>query len=78
MILTGSGQNINPEGIEDMINSLPMLVESLFINRKLAIVALVVILITEYMTIKGHLAVSFYCHIFCLFTCSSCNVALSA
>ena len=53
MILTGSGQNINPEGIEDMINSLPMLVESLFINRKLAIVALVVILITEYMTIDN-------------------------
>ena len=43
MILTGSGQNIYPEEIEEMINSLPMVVESLVVSRKFAIVALVVI-----------------------------------
>ena len=43
MILTGSGQNIYPEEIEEMINSLPMVVESLVVSRKYAIVALVVI-----------------------------------
>lgn len=43
MILTGSGQNIYPEEIEEMINSLPMVVESLVVSRKYAIVALVVV-----------------------------------
>ena len=43
MILPGSGQNIYPEEIEDMINSLPLVVESLVVSRKFAIVALVVI-----------------------------------
>ncbi len=42
MILTGSGQNIYPEEIEDKINNLPYVVESLVVNRKNAIVALVV------------------------------------
>ena len=43
MILTGSGQNIYPEEIEELINSLPNVVESLVVSRKFAIVALVVI-----------------------------------
>ena len=43
MILTGSGQNIYPEEIEELINSLPMVVESLVVSRKFAIVALVVV-----------------------------------
>ena len=43
MILTGSGQNIYPEEIEEMINSLPMVVESLVLSRKFAIVAMVVV-----------------------------------
>ena len=43
MILTGSGQNIYPEEIEEMINSLPMVLESLVVSRKFAIVALVVV-----------------------------------
>ena len=43
MILTGSGQNIYPEEIEEMINSLPMVVESLVVSRKFAIVAMVVV-----------------------------------
>ncbi len=43
MILTGSGQNVYPEEIEELINSLPMVVESLVVSRKFAIVALVVI-----------------------------------
>ena len=42
MILTGSGQNIYPEEIEDMISNLPYLIESLVVGRKNAIVALVV------------------------------------
>ena len=42
MILTGSGQNIYPEEIEDKINNLPYVVESLVVGRKNAIVALVV------------------------------------
>ena len=41
MILTGSGQNIYPEEIEDKINNLPYVVESLVVGRKNAIVALV-------------------------------------
>ena len=43
MILTGSGQNIYPEEIEEMVNSLPSVVESLIVSRKFAIVALVVV-----------------------------------
>ena len=43
MILTGSGQNIYPEEIEDKINNLPYVVESLVVGRKNAIVALVVL-----------------------------------
>lgn len=43
MILTGSGQNIYPEEIEEMINNLPMVVESLVVGRKHALVALVVV-----------------------------------
>ena len=43
MILTASGQNIYPEEIEEMINSLPMVVESLVVSRKFALVALVVV-----------------------------------
>ena len=42
MILTGNGQNIYPEEIEDKINNLPYVVESLVVGRKNAIVALVV------------------------------------
>ena len=42
MILTGSGQNIYPEEIEDKINNLPYVIESLVVGRKNAIVALVV------------------------------------
>lgn len=42
MILTGSGQNIYPEEIEDKINNLPYIIESLVVGRKNAIVALVV------------------------------------
>ena len=43
MILTGSGQNIYPEEIEDMINQQPFVVESLVVGRKHAIVALIVV-----------------------------------
>ncbi len=43
MILTGSGQNIYPEEIEELINSLPMVAESIVVGRKHAIVALVVL-----------------------------------
>ena len=42
MILTASGQNIYPEEIEDKINNLPYVIESLVVGRKNAIVALVV------------------------------------
>lgn len=42
MILTGSGQNIYPEEIEDKINNLPYVIESVVVGRKNAIVALVV------------------------------------
>ncbi len=42
MILTGSGQNVYPEEIEDKINNLPYVIESLVVGRKNAIVALVV------------------------------------
>ena len=42
MILTASGQNIYPEEIEDKINNLPYVIESLVVGRKNALVALVV------------------------------------
>lgn len=42
MILTSSGQNIYPEEIEDKINNLPYVIESVVVGRKNAIVALVV------------------------------------
>ena len=42
MILSASGQNIYPEEIEDKINNLPYVVESLVVGRKNAVVALVV------------------------------------
>ena len=43
MILTGSGQNIYPEEIEDLINRIPYVAESLVVGRNHAIVALVVV-----------------------------------
>ncbi len=43
MILTGSGQNIYPEEIEDLINRLPYVLESLVVGRKHSIIALVVL-----------------------------------
>lgn len=43
MILTGSGQNIYPEEIEDMINRLPYVMESLVVGRKHSIIAMVVV-----------------------------------
>ena len=43
MILTGSGQNIYPEDIEELINQIPYIVESLVVGRNHAIIALVVI-----------------------------------
>ena len=43
MILTANGQNIYPEEIEDMINQLPLVAESLIVGRKNALVALVVV-----------------------------------
>ena len=43
MILTGSGQNIYPEEIEDLINRIPYVAESLVIGRNHAIIALIVI-----------------------------------
>lgn len=42
MILTASGQNIYPEEIEDKINNLPYVMESIVVGRKNALVALVV------------------------------------
>ena len=42
MILTGSGQNIYPEEIEDMIVQLPYITETLIVGRNHALVALVV------------------------------------
>ena len=49
MILTSSGQNIYPEEIEDKINNLPYVMESIVVGRKNAIVALVVV---DYETAK--------------------------
>ena len=43
MILTGSGQNIYPEEIEDLINRIPYVAESLVVGRNHAIVALVAV-----------------------------------
>ncbi len=43
MILTANGQNIYPEEIEELINRLPMVLESLVVGRKHGLVALVVI-----------------------------------
>ncbi len=43
MILTGSGQNIYPEEIEEMINLIPGVVESLVVGRNHAIIALIVV-----------------------------------
>ena len=42
MILTGSGQNIYPEEIEDLINQIPYITESLIVGRNHALVALIV------------------------------------
>lgn len=42
MILTANGQNIYPEEIEDLINPLPLVLESLVVGRKHGLVALVV------------------------------------
>ena len=42
MILTGSGQNIYPEEIEDMIVRLPYIAETLVVGRNHALVALIV------------------------------------
>ena len=42
MILTGSGQNIYPEEIEELINRLPYVVESIVVGRQHALVALIV------------------------------------
>ena len=42
MILTANGQNIYPEEIEDMVNQLPYVAESLIVGRKNTLVALVV------------------------------------
>ena len=43
MILTGSGQNIYPEEIEDLINQQPCIVESIVVGRNHALVALIVV-----------------------------------
>ena len=43
MILTGSGQNIYPEEIEDLINRIPYVAESLVVGRNHALIALVVV-----------------------------------
>ena len=42
MILTANGQNVYPEEIEDVINQLPIVAESLVVGRKHGLVALVV------------------------------------
>ena len=41
MILTGSGQNIYPEEIESKLNNMPCVMESLVVQRKGKLVALV-------------------------------------
>lgn len=42
MILTANGQNIYPEEIEELINQLPLVLESLVVGRKHGLVALIV------------------------------------
>ena len=51
MILTGSGQNIYPEEIEDIVNQQPYVVESLIVSRKHALVALIVV---DYEALKAN------------------------
>ena len=43
MILTASGQNVYPEEIEDKLNSVPYVIESLAVGRKNSIIALLVV-----------------------------------
>lgn len=43
MILTASGQNVYPEEIEEMLNSLPYVVESVLVGRNHALVAILVV-----------------------------------
>ena len=43
MILTGSGQNIYPEEIEDLIAQLPYITETIVVGRNHALVALIVV-----------------------------------
>ncbi len=43
MILTGSGQNIYPEEIEELINTQPLVLESLVVGRKHGLVAIIVV-----------------------------------
>ncbi len=42
MILTANGQNVYPEEIEELVNALPYVLESLIVGRKHGLVALVV------------------------------------
>ena len=42
MILTANGQNVYPEEIEDLINQVPMVAESLIVGRKHGLTALIV------------------------------------
>ena len=42
MILTANGQNVYPEEIEDLVNRLPYVLESIIVGRKHGLVALVV------------------------------------
>lgn len=42
MILTANGQNVYPEEIEDLINQLPMVLESLVVGRKHGLAAIIV------------------------------------
>ena len=43
MILTSNGQNVYPEEIEDLVNQVPLVAESLIVGRKHGLVALVVL-----------------------------------
>lgn len=42
MILTANGQNVYPEEIEELVNQLPYILESLVVGRKHGLVALIV------------------------------------
>lgn len=42
MILTANGQNVYPEEIEELVNQLPMVMESLIVGRKHGLAALIV------------------------------------